>query len=648
MSHLRPLTRCLPALGLAALLALAACRAGDEAAALPPWQRIDLWQLKPEAEVLPGDNKWLRPAVQEIGFLGAEEVRDMSRVPAAQLAAFPRRTAGQIRVLEQVAGSRVKWRTRIGQEAYFSFIPLGTAKGCRCTYRFGVRADGQIKELFRTEASPVGPIAAATVEVDLAPYAGREVELLFQLDAAPDAPVTAPGQPLPTALVGSPALYHRRDLEAREQPAARPGDSNGKPNGKPNIVLIGLDTLRVDHLGAWGRTPSLTPAMDRLAGQSDVWLDAYSAFNVTNPSFASILTGLYGKNHGVYDLQTPLPPSHTTLAEHLRGAGYETMAIISAAHLGDHNSGLGQGFQDVTRATEHFAGELAVDMTLDWIAARDGKRPFFTWVHLFDPHTPHTPPQPFALGFRPASAAGLDPLRAWVPFRQPGARDFDEPVLGGQRDLYAGEVAYLDRQVGRLLGFLESRGMLENTIVALVADHGESLGEHGVLYRHVGLHDTTTRVPLMIRWPGAEPKGRRLEGLVQTIDLFPTLLVAAGLQVPQQDGTDLRELTGEGKRGRRAVFSEHAGRLGLMVRTPEHKYILSQGNARFFPDGASLYDLKADPEETRNLAGQGHLAETQLSDLLRRWLADRRNAPQAKPRAQSDEERARLKALGYL
>lgn len=640
VTRFRPLVRCLPALGLAALLALTACRAGEETAALPPWQRVDLWQIKPEAEVLPGNNKWLRPAVQEIGFLGAEEVRDMSRVPAAQLAAFPRRTAGQIRVLEQVAGSRLKWRARIGREAYFSFIPLGTAQGCRCTYRVGVRADGQIKELFRTEASPVGPIAAATVEVDLAPYEGQEVDLLLQLDAAPEALATAPGQPLPTALVGSPALYHR---QAPDKPVA-PGSSNSKPN----IVLIGLDTLRADHLGAWGRTPSLTPAMDRLAEQSDVWLDAYSAFNVTNPSFASILTGLYGKNHGVYDLQTPLPASHTTLAEHLRGAGYETMAIISAAHLGDHNSGLGQGFQDVTRATEHFAGELAVDMTLDWIAARDGKAPFFTWVHLFDPHTPHTPPQPFALGFRPASAAGLDPLRAWVPFRQPGVRDFDEPVLGGQRELYDGEVAYLDRQVGRLLGFLESRGLLENTVVALVADHGESLGEHGVLYRHVGLHDTTTHVPLMIRWPGAEPEGRRIEGLVQSIDLFPTLLKAAGLEVPQQDGTDLRELTGEGKRGRRAVFSEHAGRLGLMVRTPEHKYILSQGNARFFPDGAFLYDLKADPGETKNLAGQGLVAETQLSDLLRRWLADHRNAPQAKPRAQSDEERARLKALGYL
>ncbi|HBL27168.1 MAG TPA: hypothetical protein DD490_10070, partial [Acidobacteria bacterium] len=112
-------------------------------------------------------------------------------------------------------------------------------------------------------------------------------------------------------------------------------------------------------------------------------------------------------------------------------------------------------FQEVTLAGEHFAGELAVDMAIDWIAARDGKRPFFAWVHLFDPHTPHTPPQPYALGFRPANAGGLDPVRAWVPFRQPGPRDFEEPVLGGHRDLYDGEVAYLDRQVDRLLGDLQ-------------------------------------------------------------------------------------------------------------------------------------------------------------------------------------------------
>lgn len=638
MTRLRLLA--LPGL-VALLLGLSACRAGEEEASAPlPWQRIDLWQLRPEAEIVPGNNKWLRPAVQLIGYLGAEEVRDMRLVPPQQLVAFPKRTAGQIRVLEQIAGSRLKWRMKIGPDAYFSFIPLGTQKGCVCTYHFGVRDGGEVKDLYRVEVPTVGPIAAATVEVDLSAYAGREVDLLFQVDAPAETLVPVPGSPFPTALVGSPAFYQRQERPA-EQPAAAAPD-------RPNILLIGVDTLRADHVGAWGRTPSLTPSMDRLAEQSDVWLDAFTAFNVTNPSFASIQTGLYGKNHGVYDLQTPLPPSHTTLAEHLKGAGYETMAIISAAHLGDHNSGLGQGFQDVTRATEHFSGELAVDMTLDWIAGRKGRSPFFIWLHLFDPHTPHTPPQPFALGFRPANPFGLEPVRAWVPFRQPGPRTFDEPVLGANRDLYDGEVAYLDRQIGRLLGFLESRGGLDNTLIALVADHGESLGEHGVRYRHVGLHDTTTHVPLMIRWPGREQKGRRIEGLVQSIDLFPTLLNAAKLEVPPQDGIDLRELTGDGKHGRRAVFAEHSGKLGLMVRTADAAYILSQGNTRFFPDGASFYDLKADPGETRNLAGQGLPAEQQLADLLRRWLADRRPAPGTKPREQTDEEKARLKALGYL
>jgi arylsulfatase A-like enzyme len=442
-------------------------------------------------------------------------------------------------------------------------------------------------------------------------------------------------------LWGSPALYERN-------PAERPA----RRGGKPNILFLGLDTLRADELGAWGRDPSLTPSLDRLAKESDVWLNAFTAFNVTNPSFVSMMTGLYGKNHGVYDLQTPLPPNHVTLAERLHdGAGYQTLAVISARHLGDHNSGLGQGFDQVVRADEHYAGELAVDTAMDWIGPRAaGPKPFFAWVHLFDPHTPHTPPQPYALGFRPSSPMGLAPVRAWIPFRQPGPRAFTEPVLGGNRDLYDGEVAYLDRQVGRLLDFLASRGLLENTLVVVVADHGESLGEHGILFRHVGLHDTTTHVPLMIRWPGRERDGRRIDGLVQTIDLFPTLLAAAGLPVPAQDGEDLRTLTGEDgdKPGRRAVFAEHAAKLGLMVRTREYKYILSQGNARFFPDGPSLYDLKADPAETKNLAGRNLPVERQMADLLFRWLADRRHHSQTTTQDLSQEEIERLKALGYL
>jgi arylsulfatase A-like enzyme len=615
------------------LLALPACRPQPEAEPAGAWNRLDLWRAKPEIEVGPADGR--KATIRKISYLGAEEVRDMRLVPPQQLVTFPKRTAGQVKALEQRVGSRVRWTVRPGRDAYFSFIPLGTTDGCACTYRVGVRAEGKIAELYRVDAEPVGPIAPAAVEVDLSRYAGREIDLLIQIDRLAE---QSPGQPTSSVLWGSPALYHHRGSPAALQGRKVP----------PSILLIGFDTLRADALGAWGRNPSLTPSLDRLAEQSDVWLDAFSTFNVTNPSFASILTGLFGKNHGVYDLQTPLPPSHATLTERLAGAGYDTLALISASHLGDHSSGLGQGFAEVSTASEHYAAEMPVDMTMDWLAARAGKpRPFFVWLHLFDPHTPHTPPQPFALGFRPASPAGLSPVRAWIPFRQPEPRGFVEPVLGGNRDLYDGEVAYLDRQVGRLLDFMESRGLLENTVVAVVADHGENLGEHGIRFRHVGLFDTTTHVPLMIRWPGAAREGRRLEGLVQTIDLFPTLLAAAGLAVPNQDGADLRKLTGGDARGRRAVFSEHAGRLGVSVRTRDHRYGLNQGNDRFLPDGPYLYDLRTDPGETQNLAGRGLPIERELNGLLLRWLSDRRRSPSPESRDLTEEEEKRLRALGY-
>ncbi len=559
----RPLSLLLTLLPL-----LAACHSKTAAEAAGAWSRLDLWGTASTVESTPP--QWQEAVFPRISYLGSAEVRDMRQVPPQQLVAFPTRSAGQVKALEQRASSRVRWTLHPGKDAYFSFVPLGTANGCACTYRVGIREgrpeDGRLTELHKVAARPMGPFAPAAVELDLAPYAGRQIDLLLQVDGSADHP---PDRPVPSVLWGSPAVYDRS-----EAPEIRRG-------GAPNILLIGVDTLRADALGAWGRKPSLTPSLDRLAAESDVWPEAYTAFNVTNPSFASIFTGLYGKNHGVYDLKTPLPPSQTTLAELLAGAGYRTLALISASHLGDHNSGLGQGFAEVQTATEQAAGEMPVDATMDWLAAttRKGRspRPFFVWLHLFDPHTPHTPPEPYALGQRPAAAMGLSPVRLWTPFRTVGPRPFVEQVLAGNRDLYDGEVAYADRQVGRLLDFLASRGLLENTVVALVADHGENLGEHGILFRHIGLFETTTHVPLMIRWPGAERRGRRLPGLVQTIDLFPSLLAAAGLQPPPSDGQDLRKLTGEGQPGRRAVFTEHSDRLGVSVRTRAYRYGWNEG-----------------------------------------------------------------------
>jgi arylsulfatase len=618
----------LPLLGF--LLILPSCRSRPDKA----WDRLDLWAADPVVESTPP--MWKEATFRRISYLGAEEVRDMRFVPPQQLVAFPKRTAGQVKALEQRASTRVRWTFESGADAYFSFVPLGTTDGCVCTYRVGIReAPDKLTELFRVDAKPVGPFAPAAVEVDLSPYAGRRIDLLLQIDGSA---AQAPGQPVPSVLWGSPAIYGHQRVDASKQGSER----------RPNVLLIGIDTLRADALGPWGKNPSLSPSLDRLAGQSDVWLDAYSVFNITNPSFASMMTGFYGKNHGVYDLKTPLPPDHTTLAELYSGAGYETFALISASHLGNHNSGLGQGFAEVQTATEHAAAEMPVEATMDWLKAHaDHPKPFFVWLHLFDPHTPHTPPEPYARGFRPAKAAGLSPVRSWVPFRPAGPRGFTEAVLGADKDLYDGEVAYADRQVGRLVDFLESRGLLEDTIVVVVSDHGENLGDHGIRFRHVGLFDSTTHVPLMIRWPGEQRQGRRIRGLVQTLDLFPTLLAAAGLKLPVSDGEDLRALTAEGRTGRRAVFSEHAGRQGVSVRTGQYRYTLNQGNLKFFPDGPVLYDTKADPGETRNLAGQGLPVEKELNGLLLRWLSDRKRTLNPESRTLTDEEIQRLKALGY-
>lgn len=625
---------------LLALVAVLGCDGASHTGARRAWHRLDLAALPPRVEVSPFGVASQPPFRASIGFLGALEMRDLAQVPPHTLATYPHQSAGQVRVLEQAVGSRLAWKITPGEEAAFHFTPLlEEGAALPCTFRIGVRDGEALTELHRVtpEPTPPGqpPFAPAAERVDLSPWAGREIELLVQVD--PPAGASAERW----VRWASPAVYWRGPAE--RAPGSR---------ARPNVLLIGVDTLRADHVGAFrgGEPallgPSLTPAIDRLAEESDVWLAAYSTFNVTNPSFASILTGLYGKNHGVYDLKTPLPAAHTTMAELFQRAGYDTLAVIAARHLGDHNSGLGQGFDTVVRADEHYAAELAVETAMDWVAGRE--RPFFAWVHLFDPHTPHTPPRPYALGLRPSEPAGLAGVRNWLPFRSPGAETFDQPVLAGNRHLYAGEVAYLDRQVDRLLDFLASRGLSETTLVALVSDHGENLGEHGFLYRHIGLWETTTHVPMLLRRPpagGAEKAaGRRFSGLVQTHDLFPTLLSAAGLEAPPQDGIDLEQLRGQ---GRRAVFAEDVSRFGITLRTAGWRYMRSAGNPAI-PDGPHLYDLEKDPGETQDLAGKGLPIETELAAALDRWLAERRPAPGTATRELTPEEVQRLKALGYL
>jgi arylsulfatase A-like enzyme len=593
------------------------------------WQRLDLWSAAPRvvrgeaaafAAVLAGQGADLTPPPVKPGS-----------PPLGAILTAPR-----VRALRQRA-STFAWRVRLGSEPYVAFTPLADAPPCSAIGTVGVGLPGEVVTIVWTGPTPrTAWPAAPEVSVDLSRWAGREVEL--QLDVRR----TRNGSRDCAMLWGSP------EVTCRSAPAA-PGRG---PKAAPNLLLIGADTLRADALGAWGRSPSITPALDALAGDSDVWLDAFSTVNSTNPSFASIHTGLFVQHHGVRDLATALPAARTTLAERLSAAGYDTYAVIAAQHLNPARSGLGQGFAGVATAEDTSAARLAVNRALDWLQL-PRSRPFFLWLHLFDPHTPHLPPAPFALGEGAAGVFGLGRVGAWKAFRAPGLPAFRVPELAAVRELYDSEVAYLDREVDRLLGFLRSRGRLADTVVVFVADHGENLEDHGVSYRHAGLWDTTTHVPLMIRWPdrlagrgagGVRAPGRRLRGLVQTIDLYPTLLAAAGLHPNPSDGRDLRALVEGGRRGRPAVFADQADGQGAAVRTAAWRYFVSAGS-RLVPAGAYLYDLARDPGELANLAGKGRREEAELRATLARW---RRDGKPAAPRSKlTPEEEARLRALGY-
>lgn len=535
--------------------------------------------------------------------------------------------SGQVRALLQRPGSTLGWDLPpVRGRRWFTFVPLDGQPSA--AFRVQVAYDGGRREtLLQTSASRLAGPAPAAIKVDL-PHGARRL-LLEALTAGSN-------DPQDYVLWGLPSVFSaHQPLATRER-----GDA------PMNVILIGIDTLRADAVGR-PRGPdyvSTTPNLDALARRSDVWTAAYSTANATNPSFTSILTGLYVRQHGVHDLVTRLDERFLTLAEIFSGTGYETIAILSARHLNPRHSGLGQGFDEVHLPPSKFAAEMAVDTAMTIL--QEKPLPFFLWLHLFDPHTPHTPPQPFASGMAPDRPNGLLPPAVWRPFRDPGPRRFDDPILGGNSDLYAAEVAYTDRQIGRLLDHLEQSGLAANTVVAVVADHGENLGEHGVFFRHAGLFDTTTHVPLMIHRPGGEG-GQRHEELVQTIDLFPTLLGLARIQPPASSGNALYGPTEGSRRGRRAVFSEDVGGVGASIRTRRHRYAEIRDTA-FLPGGNFFFDLVADPLETHNLAGGTDPAERELRLALEGFRKSAGAGP-ARPTSElSEEELAQLRALGYL
>lgn len=387
----------------------------------------------------------------------------------------------------------------------------------------------------------------------------------------------------------------------------------------PPIVLVSIDTLRSDRLPAYGYRGVETPAIDALARDGILFEHAYSPAPLTLPAHLSMLSGLLPGAHGVRDnLGYRFDASrHPWAPELLRKAGYRTGAMVSAYVL-RAESGFAAGFDHFDDELEPGSasdlssvqrpGRVAVARAKEWLAVA-GKSPFFLLVHLYEPHTPYAPESPFRERYR---------------------------------DPYDGEVATADALVGELLAELRRLDLYDRALVLLVSDHGEGLGDHGEQTHGLLLYREAIQVPMIVKLPGGEMAGRRVAAPAQLLDVAPTLLAAAGAPRPAaMTGLPLAELAGSQAPPRRILSEAITPRLHYgwsdLVSVVEHPYHLIEG-----PD-PELYDLAADPRETRNVRAE-HRRE--LRDL--RAEANAKRAPLAPPGAEDPETAAKLAALGYL
>jgi arylsulfatase A-like enzyme len=394
-----------------------------------------------------------------------------------------------------------------------------------------------------------------------------------------------------------------------EQPAGP------EPSPPRRLLLITLDSLRADHVGAPDRVA--TPAIDRLLREGTSVAGATTPIPSTGPAHASLLTGLYPWRHGVRRDAQVLAPEHASFAARASDAGIPTAAFVSAALL-HPQFGFARGFESFHLAPTEFLiwrgkrrenfwsrGEATATAAMEWITEHQGES-FVAWVHLFDAHAPYSPPP--ELVSAPDAPVDLAGKLVPLPLRGPEAL-----ALAIRR--YRGEVRYVDQQVGRLLDRLDALGILNDTLVVLTADHGEGLGDHGWLEHDDNLFDELIRVPLVMRGPGI-PAARRVVGPAQLEDLAPTLLAALGLEpLEDSNGLDLLPwLRGErsssprgASLGQRRIEGDAAPL--FYVRSDTTKWIGDPEKA------GKTYDLTAD---SREFSG---VADARVPDVLQQRLA---------------------------
>lgn len=468
-----------------------------------------------------------------------------------------------------------------------------------------------------------------------------------------------------------------------------PAPKERAPKDAPNILVVTLDTTRADHVGAYSKGDVATKHFDKLAADGALFLNASAVAAVTGPSHTSMFTGAGPWDHQVLLNGIPLPDDRPLLSEVLRAHGWSTAAFVSAYVL-DGELGFRRGFTvydddfgwlkgvgelmpvrllamarrhgDPDEVLERRGGDTT-DEALAWLEGRPSDTPFYLWVHLFDPHGPYAPPPPWDTQFYQGDPK--DPAHTSMNQVKDVASYLKRSLLG-ITDLdyvlaqYQGEIAYADAQLGRLLAAVEGT----NTIVLVMGDHGESLGEHGVWFNHGDdVYETSVHVPFAARWSGHSAAGTRIVNPVEGTDLAPTVLGLVGIE-PPPTMTGSRAVTDDGTPGSRSVArsmcydrdANQAERAAGRITKPKYRMAAARMPSarcvqRELSGSRELFDLAADPAGLADVRSVVELTQDggNLLAGCDQIIKDLFAASTDRSAAElSDEERERLKALGYL
>jgi arylsulfatase A-like enzyme len=411
-----------------------------------------------------------------------------------------------------------------------------------------------------------------------------------------------------------------------------------KPNKKPNIVLIAIDSLRADHMSCYGYDRLTTPHLDWFADEGTLFENTFSAHIPTTSAYASMLTGrdVIGTQVVALRHKGPLREEVPTLAEILREAGYDTTCVGFSGNPSSRGfdtylnfSGWGSWNEGRSPKAENL-NEVAIPELNRLV---DGDKPFLLFLRHMDPHAPYLPPAPYERMFyggneRDKKNKSMKPVMDFKPFADffkswmpPGITDKDYMIAQ-----YDGAIAYMDACIKTIFQTLETRGILDDTIIVVNADHGETLYDHDCWFDHHGLYDQTIHVPLIIRYPAKVPVGQRVSGFNQHKDLVPTILDLADIETEATfDGKSLLPMANGEVASHESEFyiTECTWMRKHGWRTPEWKLILALEPDFHFKPMVELYNLVTDPEENHNVAEENPDIVTLLQGRMNAWVKKR-------------------------